>query len=171
MTIEELDAKLKPGEPHAASYEGDSWYPSGGADGIIFRSPKKKLVTKNGQLVEYGAVLEGKVWRNPADVQGQKIQSRSFCYLKSATEEERTESFGFTHKYGIVSHPALVDVLANHNKALRDLMDGGFKLNCWMSMTSIGRNAMNPNVLAHLKVIGVEEGIFALLYDPEGSIP
>lgn len=172
MTREEIQLKLTPGEPHKSEYPGNSWYPSGNADGVIFRGSKPRFIHLNGELVKAGSKLVGKKIVTPSDVEGDKIQARALQYLKYASEEDRTTAFGFTHRQGLLNHQGgLIDSLAEHNKCLRDEREKGYILYHWCAHTEVGKNMMLPEVKAFLKVIPVEDGIFVIVYDPDGDLP
>ena len=120
MTTEELQIKMTPGEPYKSGAGNDEFYPSGQCDGVIFRLPKRQFVHANGTLVEVGSRKVGDKTVTPSNLELAKIQRRALCYLKASTKEGRTESFGYVHKIGLVSHQGgLVDKLAAHCSALQ----------------------------------------------------
>ncbi len=170
MTSEEIVAKITPGEIEGR-HPGNEWFPSGNADGVIFRNPKPQLVHMNGMLVEAGSkIVQGKVVR-PASTASEKIQKRALQYLAPSTKEERTTSFGMTHKIGLTTHlGGLVDMLAAHCPQLQKEIDAGFTFNHWATHSEIGKGMMIPEIFAFLKVVPVEDGIYVIVYDPEGDI-
>lgn len=173
MTHDELALKLTPGNPHESEYPGNSYYPCGHADGVIFRASKKKYVTLNGQTVIKGSKPKkgSDDFEAPADIEGERILHRAICYIQPASEEDRTTPFGFTHQHGLVNHlGGLIDKLATHNDCLKKERDAGYTLLHFAAMTEIGKKMMHPEIFAFLKVVPVEEGIFAIVYDPDGDI-
>ncbi len=171
MTTVELQAKLTPGEPYKSGAGNDEFYPSGQCDGVIYRLPKKTFVHSNGVLVEFGSKKVGDKTVTPSSLALAKIERRALCYLKASTKEERTTAHGFTHKIGLVSHQGgLVDRLAAHSEALTKDRDAGNIHNHWAACTEIGRGMMDETIFPFLKVVPVEDGIFAILYDPDNDL-
>lgn len=170
MTTEELDAKLKPYPPQEGTYPGNDWYPSGKADGVIFRKSKKVYITRNGKTIQKGSTPKPGTedeFIAPADIAGERIIRRAFQYVQYASEADRTLPFGMTLNLGITVHlGGFIDQLAVHFPCLKAERDKGFILDHVMASTKIGKMAMHPEIFAFLKVVPVEEGIFAVIYDP-----
>jgi len=172
MTIKEIEDKLTPGAPHASTIPGRDWYPSGKAEGVIYRTAKPDLVVKNGEMVAKGSTKIGDKWVAPHDQKASAIQAKAFRYIKPSSEKDRRTPFGFVHEIGIMSHlSGIVDRLAFHFPCLQKERDAGYNLTCLTAMDDICKRIMEPQVFAFLKVVPVEEGIFAIVYDPEDSIP
>ncbi len=171
MTAEEIAEKMSPGKTDGR-YPGNEWFPSGKADGVIFRNEKKAWVHLNGQLVQAGSKVgrDGKIIV-PTSEASEKMQKRALQYLSPSSKEERTTAFGMTHKIGLTHHlGGLVDLLAVHNPCLKAEMDAGYTLNHWAASTEIGKGFMIPEIFAFLKVRPVEDGIYVIIYDPENEI-
>lgn len=172
MTAEEIALKLTPGKPSAASIPGRDWYPSGNADGVIYRTAMPRHIVKNGQLVPEKSVTIGGKSIALHDKVAKDLEAKAFRYIKPSSKEDRTNGLGFTHDIGVINHlGGFVDLLTEHFQCLKAEREKGFSFQHWMAHDRIGKDAMKPEVFAHLKVVPVEEGIFAIIYDPENEIP
>lgn len=164
--------KLIPGTPAPSSIPGRDWYPSGKCDGVIFRAAKQELTVKNGEYVPKGGFVKIGDTNVPIyDKTAKDLEAKALRYLKPSSVEDRTTKFGYTHDIGLVSHLAgIVDRLAKHFPILQKDRDAGYNLLCWSAMDDVGKRMLDPDIFAFLKVVKVEEGIFAILYDPNEEI-